>query len=344
MEKVVIVGGGVSGLVANYVFKLYDQEPIVLEPGKPGGEFNLGGLKYIHYTKHITDMFDHYRLPWSDYRVRGGIVLRGEVHDYPKCLRGMSKAEALRVQEDHFRKTRRTEPGRFGTKAMNDPAAKSSRRAVRCNFEGWINAMAEDAVLKDVGAKRIESKQNRVVLSDDSVLEYDRLIVTLPLWITRRIADFDVPEGLAMNLNLLMVYPFEDNYARWDYVYTPYTPHDAIHRFSEKHGGYSVEVNGNWDESLEARTFSDLNYLFNKGYKCRMKQDKDGELIRDANGKPIVDVARAKGHLLELDWKPEWPGNVYPLGRFAQWDPRQTTDVTLERAHTLAESWGWIPL
>jgi hypothetical protein len=46
-----------------------------------------------------------------------------------------------------------------------------------------------------------------------------------------------------------------------------------------------------------------------------------------------------KGHLLELQDPPQWPENVAPLGRFAQWDPRATTDTTLDAAARLAGEW-----
>jgi len=322
MERVVIIGGGVSGLLASYVVKRYGRRVKVIEEAKPGGDFLLGGLKYIHRTVRMEGLFNELSLPWSHYRVNGGIMLKGKVEPYPKCLQFMSKEEAMRIQEDHYRKTRKSEPGKFGSKAMNDPAAKVSRRAIRCDFEEMIKELAKRADIVKARVSFIESKRNRVKTFDGEFIYYDRLIVTIPLWIVHHIADFYVPQGMAMSLNILDVIPNRDRYARWDYIYTPYTPSSAVHRLSPSDHGYSIEINGDWAQQ-ERATCNDLAFLF-----------PDGFVVRGAK-------IGTKGHLLELVVKPDWPENVTPLGRFAQWDPRATTDVTLDNIHKMAKGWGW---
>ncbi len=322
-ERVVIVGGGVSGLVASYVFGQRGQRAVILEPEAPGGDFLLGGLKYIHHTKPMEAMFGDLGLSWSGYKLKGGILLRGAVEPYPRCFKTMEAPEAQRIQADHFRKTRRTEPGSFGSKAMNDPAAaKGPRSAIRCDFRAMISELAKRANIFKTALQRIDSAHNRVLLSSGKWIGYSRLILTIPLWIIRSVADFYVPQGMAMGLNLVQVMPRRDTYARWDYVYTPYTPADAVHRFSPRGSGYSCEVNGDWAKQ-EHHAQDDLAFIF-----------EDGFLIEGFK-------AGVKGHLLELQEQAEWPSNVVPLGRFAEWDPRATTDTTLERAHALAEGWGW---
>jgi hypothetical protein len=326
MEKhdVVIVGGGVSGLVAGHVFSTRGCSAIVLEPNSLGGDFLAGGLKYIHRTSAMEKLFDELLLPWSDYQVNGGIMLRGGVRPYPKCLVEMTPEESQRIQADHFRKTRRTEPTKFGSKSMNDPgSAKTSRRAIRCDFEDMVKALAGFSEIIGHGLKQIVSKQNQILLDDGTWIEYKYLILTIPLWVIRQMSDFYVPQGMAMSLNLLHIIPNHDRYARWDYVYTPYTPGDAVHRFSPSGlDGYSVEVNGEW-ERQQPGTYDDLAFLFSDGFQIRSL--KTG----------------IKGHLLDLQEKPQWPENVAPLGRFAQWDPRATTDVTLVAAQRLADRWGY---
>ena len=326
MEKhdVIIVGGGVSGLIAGYVFAARGQPATVLEPHRLGGDFLAGGLKYIHRTDAMEKLFNELLLPWSDYQVNGGIMLRGKVFPYPKCLGEFPATESQRIQADHFRKTRRTEPTKFGSKSMNDPgSAKTSRRAIRCDFEDMVKSLSGFSTIAKRGLKWIASDKNQILLDDDTWVEYEYLVVTIPLWVIRQMCDFYVPQGMAMSLNLLHVIPNRDRYARWDYVYTPYTPGDAVHRFSPSGSdGYTVEVNGDW-ERQQPGTYDDLAFLFYDGFQ-----------IKD------VKVGM-KGHLLELQEKPQWPENVAPLGRFAQWDPRSTTDVTLVNAHRLADKWGF---
>lgn len=321
MAQVVIVGGGVSGLVASYVCAQAGHKAIILEPHALGGDFLKGGLKYVHRTPAMVRLFDDLGVPHSDYAVRGGILLRGEVRPYPKCLQKVSKQEAERIQADHFRKTRRTEPGRFGAKAMNDPAAQRlSRRAIRCDFAEFIKALGARAEIRKRSVQAISSVESRLLLDDGSWLPYERLISTLPLWVVREMCDFYVPQGMAMSLNLIQVSPLRDRFAKWDYVYTPYTPGDAVHRLSPRDSGYSVEANGDW-ERIERKVLDDLAFLFPDGFA-------------------IDGVAKGvKGHLLDLQEQPAWPANVHPLGRFARWDPRATTDTTLEDAKRLIGSW-----
>lgn len=317
---ILIVGGGVSGLVANWAFK--KRRPglnvKVLEPGLPGGEFTSGGLKYIHKTDAMVEMFEALELPYSTYAVRGGILLRNEVRPYPQCFAELGEDESKRIQQDHYAKTRRTSPDRFAAKAMNDPAATGPRRALRCNFDDMVDALAMEASIITKAAKVLATDRNTVVLDDHSVVHYKHLIVTIPLWVVKRMVQFYVPEGASMQLNVINVTPVVDRYASWDYVYTPYTPANLIHRLSPLGGGYSCEANGAVEQK---QLMDDLMYLFPDGYQL-------DEV-----------VPRLKGHLLPLAQRPAWPANVRPIGRFAKWDPRATTDVSLADALKLTEEW-----
>jgi hypothetical protein len=320
-ERVVIVGGGMSGLVAAWVFMEHGQSPVVLEPKAPGGDFLMGGLKYIHKTHPMMDMLDGLEVTWDEYTVSGGILLRGAVLPFPDCLDGMAPDESARIQADHFRKTRRMDIGSFGSRSMNDPGSgKSDRRALRCDPQALVNALVAETEVVKTGVQRIE--RNRVQLTDGSWMPFDKLVVTIPLWVAHQICDWYLPEGMAMLLNIVRVAPWKDPFAKWDYVYTPYTPGDAIHRLSAVEGGWDAEVNGEWD-SMENKTMDDLASLFPAGFRV------------------VNTVKGIKGHLLELPEAPKWPDHIAPLGRFAKWDPRATTDVTLDDAVKLATRWGW---
>src|SRR5690606_22946505 len=159
---------------------------------------------------------------------------------------------------------RRTEGGADAKKAMNDPAATKPRRALRCHFPDMIHALAEYANAYKATLHHIKLKTNELIMSDGKSVPFDKLILTIPLWVIRDVAPFDVPQGMAMRLNLVDVIPVRDRYAKWDYVYTPYTPANQVHRFSPRGRAYSVEVNGEMDrDSLE----SDLNFIFDEGYE-----------------------------------------------------------------------------
>lgn len=318
--RVVILGGGISGLIAHHVFQRHrGGKPAnlkLVEPGKVGGEFTSGGLKYIHRTDGMVRLIGRMGLPFSSYRLHGGILLRGKVQPYPQALQKMAPEEALRVQQDHYVKTRKTQSGSFGRKAMNDPTSSQARHAIRTDFESLVEKLARGVAIVPEAA--LEVNNHRVRLSGGNWLDYDVLIATIPLWILRRICSWYLPEGFAMKLNIAWAVPERDVYAAWDFVYTPYTPSDYIHRFSPAGLGYMVEANGELDHlKLE----SDLQFIFQEGYYIKHVR------------------AEMKGHLLPMNGQAQWPENVAPLGRFAQWDPRATMDTVLDGAEALAKRW-----
>jgi hypothetical protein len=333
MKRMLIVGGGISGLIASWVFtQVRGLTVTIVEPGKPGGDFMAGGLKYIHKTDEMEELLRDLAIQYTDYSVQGGILLHGKVEPHPGCFRGMDKDRALRIQHDHYRKTRKLEPDAFAARSMNDPEANGPRRALRCDMQRVLKELIQRAPIFKAGVIAIEP--HKVIVNDgtgEKPLPYDYLLTSLPLWVTRKMAWFgpELPEGLAVKLNLVMVEPPQrgDDYAQWDYVYTPYTPENLIHRISPTDGGYTLEFNGDWpegvDNDLSVKITNELNFLFPHGWA----------LTKTLKG--------LNGHLLPLAAKANWPINVRPVGRFAQWDPRVTTDVVLTTCLKLADEWGF---
>jgi FAD dependent oxidoreductase len=323
--KIVIVGGGIAGLVAYWAFSRTKAQVKILEPGQPGAEFLAGGLKYLNRTEPMVELLNDLALVFSNHAVNGGILLRGEVHPYPFSLRNMPPDEARTIQHAHYRKTRRTEPDRLAEKSMNDPDNNGSVRSLKTDLPTFVRELALRAsrrgdLIKDAAE----------VITHDSVrgfsgahYPFDAAIVTLPLWISRKVVPWlDVPFAGALKLNVVQVNPLKDPYARWDYVYTPYTPDDLVHRFSPRASGYNVEFNGIWDDAVtNALLTNELNFLFPHGWAL-------DSITKGLNG-----------HLLPLEREVNWKENVQPLGRFAQWDPRATTDVVLKTALDLAKQW-----
>lgn len=320
MKRLAIIGGGISGLVAAETFNLAGWHTTLIEGGKLGGDFTAGGLKYIHKTDEMVALLKRLEVLYSPYTVHGAIHLRGEVLPYPQCFEDMTKSDIARIQADHYAKTRRTGVDEFADRAMNDPAALGPRRALRCDFQDFIDVMATvPNIILTSHARRVDHKRQVVHLVEGQPVRYDALIITTPLWITKRLVDFHVPEGVAMALNIVQVTPRRDDYAGYDYVYTPYTPQNFAHRLSPAQDGYCVEGNG---ELNHLDLHADLQFLFPDGFTV--------ETIREG----------LKGHLLPLDVQPDWPDNVKPLGRFATWNPRSTTDVALSEAIDMVGVWS----
>lgn len=338
--RVVIIGAGVAGLIANYVAKQHKHtSPIVLEPGRVGGEWLSGGLRYLHASDEMKSMIIDIGGVFTQYTVMGGIHLRGKVEAYPDVLRGMPTEAAKRIQQDHYRKTRQTEPDpSFSGKSMNDPEATGARLALRCDASDVVERLQRQAFVQRDAVAKVEPAE--ITATSGAVYPYDYLIWTAPLWAAQRAMFFRLPDALAIRLNVVYIEPhkivagggekvpgaLKDPYSQWDYIYTPYTPDGLIHRIYPFEDGYACEFNGAWpegDERITVGLTSDLNFLFPNGWAIR----------RVAKG--------LNGHLLPLEREPAWPAHIQPLGRFAQWDPRATADVVLERAYAMCSEWGW---
>lgn len=325
MKKVAIIGGGVSGLIASWVFHQCGAQVRLFEPGKKGAGFFSGGLKYFVRTDEMVRLVNDLGLAFSVQVVRGGILLHGQVEQFPACFRTMEESRAQRIRDDHYRKTRGLEPGIHAVKSMNDPFS-TARKALSCDLAEFVRRLADYRVSSHVNEMvyGVDHVAKALLLKSGARFTYDYLVVTTPLWVTRKIAKFPLPEAMAVKLNVVDLDTMgKDTFARWDYVYTPYTPENLVHRVSPSEGGYSVEFNGDWGADTPLRLQGDLNFLFGNAWA----------LNNVAKGLP--------GHLLPLGEAPTWPADVQPLGRFAAWDSRMTTDRTLSAAIELARKWGF---
>lgn len=319
MDNLLIVGGGISGLLASYTFKQYSGVRVsVMTSTDVGGEFGAGGLKYIHKTEEVLKAMKDLDIIHSSHNIRGGVLLQEKVEPYPSVLGRFEKPRALRIRRDLYLKTRHQEPEEFSTRSALDPEDVGIRKAVRFEYQEFVSKLSKKSFFVKERMDLIHP--GFVTTTSGNSYRYTHLVLTIPLWSLRNSAYFHIPEGHAVNLNVVNVQVVRDLYTKWDYVHTPYTPGNAIHRISPVDGGYQCEVNGVLDRfSL----ISDLNFIFKHGWSI----DSVTENL--------------KGSLLPLSQRPEWPDNIAPIGRFATWDPKATPDVVIDDCRRLAEIWGW---
>jgi hypothetical protein len=313
-----IIGGGVSGLMASYVFKKKGIESIVYESKKVGGEFLNGNVKYIKKTRNMTSLLDDLGMLYSDYNINGGVLLGEKVLNYSYSMKRVDIEKKNIIQFDQYKKIRRIESDNYGSKSINDSAISCSRKALYFDFNDFICRLENSATIKKRELTSVDSKNKVLKFSNGEKVNYDILIMTIPLWETRKLVDFYVPDGIAMKLNIIDIIPNKNKYMRWDYVYTPYTPFDTIYRFTQNYYGYSVEVNG--DLSCQKRNVhGDLAYIFPDGFSItETKED-------------------LKGYLLNFLAKEttEWPENIFPLGRFSQWNQKLVTNSVLDEIYKI---------
>ncbi len=316
--KIAILGGGMPGLLSSYVFGRHKNvKTMLFEPGELCKEFLIGGLRYTYLTDEIVELLAELNLVYSDYSLRGGILLKDTVEKYPECFKEFDKENVKRIQTDYWRKTRKTELDGYIRQSLIDPISAKPKKVVRPNYEWMISELSRNSNVIKSKIKKID--ENFVVMHDNSRFGFDYLIVTIPLWEMKKyVRDWYIPSGQAMKLNTALIVTPKDRYAKWDYVYTPYTPANCIHRFTSHELGYLVEANGDLDF---VDLVSDLNFLFYDGWYLNQM------------------FKNLKGYLLPLVKKPQWPSNVVPLGRFAKWNFRITLDSTLAEIKSLERRW-----
>jgi hypothetical protein len=319
----IIIGNNIEALFASYVLAEHGEKSVIFEDGNIGEDFLYDGIKYLFKNDKITEMLYDLDIPYSEYMMKGGILLRDVIYNYPQILDNLSMVEIRRIQYDHFRKTRKTCPGSFGRTLMNDPGMiKTIRCTIKCDFDQLISSLVNDSCIIKHNVKKIHSKSSCIELEHCNFVKYKRLIVTEPLWNMKEKSDFYIPVAMAMSLNLVHVIPFSSsNFSKWDYVYTTYTPGDAIYRISSTSIGCVVEANGDW-EDIKYNVLSDLAFLFPEGFHIEKQTTK-------LNGYP-----------LDSQEKIEWPDNVFPLGKFAQWNSSLSLSNTLLQMYKYAKEWG----
>jgi hypothetical protein len=118
-------------------------------------------------------------------------------------------------------------------------------------------------------------------------------------------------------LSILRCMSLSMRYCNYDYVYTPSTPGDMIHRISLEGTAYSVET---------AKPLTNLNRLFS-------------DLIFLFGEPLVVGGSTIPGHILptvNMDTVNYLlPDHWIMMGRYAQWDSRRTVDKVWSRARDI---------
>lgn len=274
--RVCISGGDITGLIAAYVCRARGHSVVLVERGSVLGQSALLPThKYLERTPEVLTLLDGLGVVYAEYTLATGLLQGASVVE---CPRRVSEA----VHHAHWRKTRLTAMP-TGAVGLSDPEVTSRRYGVSFDWRDFVKRLSTGLqVARDAGG---------LLSMADLVLE------TVPLWESRLVKH----EGaMAVALNMLPVRASRDRYLRWDIVYTPHTPGNAIHRlYHGEESGYVCEFSGVISEDSVT---SDLNYLFPEGWHV------DGPM------------ATTTGKLVELQERPVWNPKVRPVGRVARWD------------------------
>jgi hypothetical protein len=337
VSETIILGGGISGLLAAWVFR--EQSPLLIEGSHAlGGNYTTGGLKYIRRTPAFEALAAQLDVPWKPYRPKGGIFINiFDVEPYPETFRHLPAWERNEIQVRHWHRTRGTNEG-FTPTCMNDPMGEGDAEAMDMDHAHLIERLSSGlrhgtvptgewrgvSVYTGTRVVSVHPKYIDVAMSPgvNVTIPYKRLITTLPLPLMSKLAPWAnlpaAPEARPLTvafIQALPVYMRSQKAMEMDYIYTPHAR--VIHRISRVR-----ETDGRFSWQAEAAG-------------KRMPE----EFAQDLPDAKMV-LANLPGHLLPLPKPVEWPDTIAPLGRFAEWDTRSTAEKTLDRALALKAKWA----
>jgi glycine/D-amino acid oxidase-like deaminating enzyme len=323
-DKIVILGGGISGLLAAHVFRGYDTT--VVERGiKLGGNYTAGGLKYLRFTTNLqTVLRDTAITDWQSYFPCGALLWDDKLWPHPEWLARQHEEERLEIQRLHWKRTRGSLDG-FTPTCMNDPLGGASDEAVRLDHGELLTRLEKSA--RDAGVNfwngcTVQSVNKSHVDTSRGILEYDKLITTLPLThCSGLFKDVDIPAPQYQKLTVartkrLPLFLEERGALEFDYIYTPKMA--LIHRIARTYENHwDFEATGQHPEPEMMEPFRDT---------------PDHRIHFES-------VQFIPGHLLPLEHPIQWPDNIIPIGRFAEWDTRSTAEKSLDKLVALRARW-----
>lgn len=295
--RVCVSGGDVTGLVVAYVCRVLGHSVVLVEAGKLGAQAFDCSHKFLERSDEVCAMLDRLGVVYDEYTLSTGLLSHGAV---VRCPRRVSPA----VHHAHWRKTRLTAwpvdcVGMGKAAGMNEPEVTSKRYAISCDWHDLVKRLSAGLTVARAYGSHAQNA--------DLVLE------TRALWESTLATG--VSDAMAVALTLVTVQAQRERYLRWDIVYTPHTPGDAIFRLYHGDSGYVCEFSG---ERNEDALISDLNFLFPEGWK-------------------IEAVTHGNGKLVSLQERPVWPHKAWPLGRLAQWDELASLTRVIRDTQALLE-------
>lgn len=325
--RVVILGGGISGLLAAHVLRKHKPTLLEAQP-KLGGNYTAGGLKYIRRTARFEALLGELDIHRTLYQPKGVLYFDGQLHPHPSWLMEQPGWGRRAIQSAHWVKTRGLETSVSDT-CMNDPAGEGADVAMRCDHALLLLNLCGSASM--AGAElatgvRVEHVSSESVVCSDRMVPYDRMVTTAPLSVMSRLAPW---AGLpAPKPNDLSIMDLEDagmSTVQWDYMYTPTLP--TISRISPTHRPGKPQA-----YQVEAPGCPDPRMMFNEAVEAI------SHAVGGSKLEVMGDVRVIPGHLKPLNNPVAWPESWLPLGRFAEWEPRATAEKVLDKVSLWADT------
>lgn len=321
MKKVIVIGGGVSGLICYYILKQYTNNILLFDHNeKLGGEFLNNGIQYVKGSGTMKKFLTGLGILFSSYMVRGGMLIGGKIKKFPQCLDGLRNDQLEKVRFDYYRKTHLVHPEEGMLKlAFNDPFVLKQRTALAFDFSELVEKLS-------IGVNHVKKRVKYVgedfVLADSCFEKFDYLVYSIPLWEIKQISLVGEYPDSVVSKKVVVETECDlqrDKFSGWTYVLTPYTMFNAVSRIKHTDFGYMAECYGN---KTEMEIKKDLYFLFQDGFQVRKVSEMKGEML------PISKNSKIS-----------YEKNIALMGKYSNWDNSITLDDSLSRVKKISARW-----
>jgi len=311
MTRAIILGAGPSGLIAAHYLRQKGVSVVVISDR--AGEYDAGGLKYLHDRDGTKALLTDLGIGWEVEPVVGQVLWEGRTYPWPTNNARLNR----HLQQSHWAKTRGDTP--YSPKCMNIEAAAEGRGRIKPQRD-WLKDLATRAadvsvIGSPVASVLLEDFSGHVRARTADGQEYtaDLIVNTIPLPVFHQ-ACYAKPwagrhQSLIVLRGLVAVRP------EWDYIYLPegkYTAHRAAR-----------VARATVDVEVQAPAGVGLERLPTEAFW------REAEAV--VPGFMGESMAILKGHLLPTSPLPTFPSQAHSLGRYAEWrDKVMVHDVVLK--------------
>jgi hypothetical protein len=325
MKKVIVLGGGISGLSAALFF-LNRGCKVELYTENLGGDYTKGGLKYIYKSVSTEKFLNEIGIEYIIKRINGAIYYHNQFWPYPEFMHMYEKPwhelaeNGMDIQQRFWQKTRGYKQP-IDRRCMNDPW---NRGPMELSLKPVGGIQFYVNMLMEIAAKNIHMVIKYDRLNTEGVKriieENEFIVYTIPI---------DIFSDRKFEYKVLNVYRVSCNVKQiwWDYCYFPIDY--LFHRVSKQKMGLDFEYNMKSKDQRKAIQVQIKNscreFLFRVGIDKIEKISFFPIYIKGHLGKEVKDVVVSD--------------NVFRLGRYAQWDSRITYDKVLDKLYRDGERW-----
>lgn len=323
--NIAVVGGGISGMASAYLINKNisgSKVTLITNDKNLGGEYDSGGLKYVHFNWASKRFFDQIGIQYSISKVIGA-VLYNEIEEPFFEFFYYNKGIGQELQSDYWEKTRGDVTREIDRRCMND--VWSYRNDLKIEPIGGIGTAID--ILKNL--LKIECYDiitNYNVCPDDINImlnKYDYIIYTIPVYILLNAFHIKYNKHKMsykqLNISSSMVSNYDLRRIWWDYLYVPSAGY-KFHRISKGDGCLYIETNSNSNGKIENEysTFMKKHYGIGANIDSKFSVNIKGQISVDNDFTNEINAMTDK---------------IVLLGRYAEWNKRITFDKVLERIY-----------